>query len=90
MPAPKLPAALEARLKQMFAEIQAPFAKHCPPNRKKFLSYGFTLYKMCELLGEDQYLPYFPLLKSSEKLYAQDKIWKNICKELQWEFIPSV
>lgn len=52
MPAPKLPAALEARLKQMFAEIQAPFAKHCPPNRKNFLSYGFTLYKMCELLGE--------------------------------------
>lgn len=45
---------------------------------------------MCELLGEDALLRYFPLLKSSEKLYAQDQIWKKICKELRWEFIPSV
>ena len=52
VPAPKLPPALEARLKHMFAEIQAPFAKHCPANRKNFLSYGYTLYKFCELLGE--------------------------------------
>ena len=45
---------------------------------------------MCELLGEDALLRYFPLLKSSEKLYAQDQIWKKICKELRWEFIASV
>ena len=90
VPAPKLPQALEARLKHMFAEIQAPFAKHCPAKRKNFLSYGYTLYKFCELLGEDEYLPFFPLLKSSEKLYGQDQIWKNICGELAWQFIPSV
>lgn len=90
VPAPRLPQALEARLKHMFAEIQTPFAKHCPAHRKNFLSYGYTLYKFCELLGEDGLLKYFPLLKSSEKLYAQDQIWKNICRELQWQFIPSV
>lgn len=89
-PAPKLPPALEDRLKKMFAEIQRPFEKHCPPTRKNFLSYSYTLYKFCELLGEDQYLQYFPLLKSSEKLYLQDQIWRNICKELGWEFIRSV
>ena len=33
---------------------------------------------------------FFPLLKSTEKLYAQDQIWKKICKDLRWEFIPSV
>jgi len=90
VPAPKLPAALEERLKAMFAEIQEPFERNCPPNRKNFLSYGYTLYKFCELLGEDEYLQYFPLLKSNEKLYAQDQIWKKICRDLQWEFIPSV
>lgn len=90
VPAPKLPVALEERLKAMFAEIQEPFERNCPPNRKNFLSYGYTLYKFCELLGEDEYLQYFPLLKSNEKLYAQDQIWKKICKDLQWEFIPSV
>lgn len=40
--------------------------------------------------GEDEYLQYFPLLKSNEKLYAQDQIWKKICKDLRWEFIASV
>ena len=38
----------------------------------------------------DEYLIHFPLLKSREKLYQQDKIWKNICKELNWEFINSI
>lgn len=90
VPAPKLPTALEERLKAMFAEIQEPFERNCPPNRKNFLSYGYTLYKFCELLGEDDYLPYFPLLKSSEKLHAQDQIWKKMCRDLQWEYIPSV
>jgi hypothetical protein len=39
---------------------------------------------------QDEYLEFFPLLKSSEKLYQQDSIWKNICKELGWEFIRSI
>ena len=32
----------------------------------------------------------FPLLKSPEKLRAQDMIWEKICRELGWEFIPSI
>jgi hypothetical protein len=49
-----------------------------------------VLYKFCELLGEDQYLQCFPLLKSKEKLYQQDSIWKLICSDLRWEFIPTI
>ena len=90
VPPPRLPPELEDKLKGMFVEIQEPFERNCPPQRKNFLSYGFTLYKFCELLGADEYLVHFPLLKSSEKLYAQDQIWKKICKDLRWEFIPSV
>jgi hypothetical protein len=37
----------------------------------------------------DNFLKYFPLLKSKEKLIEQDDIWKKICNELQWEFVPS-
>ena len=89
-PALRLPQDLEDRLKQMFLEIQHPFEKHRPKNRKNFFSYAYVLYKLCQLLGEDQYLPLFPLLKSVEKLRAQDDIWKNICAMLEWEFIPTV
>jgi len=87
---PTMSQALEDKLRLMFHAIQAPFEKHKPANRKNFLSYSFVLYKMSELLGEDQYLPCFPLLKSREKLYVQDQIWKKICDELKWEFISTV
>lgn len=90
IPPMKMPATLQERLRNMFNEIQAPFDKYCPPNRKNFLSYSYVLYKFCELLSEDQYLVYFPLLKSRDKLASQDSIWRDICRELRWEFIPTV
>jgi len=90
VPAPKLSPPLEKKLKQLFMEIQEPFERHKPANRSNFLSYSFILYKFCELLGEDSLLQYFPLLKSTEKLFACDQVWKKICLELGWEFIPSL
>lgn len=81
---------LEETLCNMFDEIQAPYAKYCPNDRVNFLNYYGVLYKMCELLGEDKFLPHFHMLKDRIKRMEQDEIWKKICKELNWEFIPSV
>lgn len=81
---------LEDRLRLMFHQIQGPFKKHCPGDRTNFLSYSYVLYKFCELLGEDQYLPCFPLLKSNDKLYKHDQVWKKICDELRWQFIQTI
>lgn len=75
--------------KLMFAAIQGPFNMHCPPERTNFLSYGYCLYKFCELLGYDEFLPCFPLLKGKDKLAAMDRIWRKICGEINWQFIPS-
>jgi hypothetical protein len=86
---PTMPQALEDRLRLMFHKIQEPFEKSKPATSKNFLSYSYVLYKMCELLGHDEFLPCFPLLKSKEKLYIQDQIWEKICRELQWEFIKT-
>jgi uncharacterized Zn finger protein (UPF0148 family) len=87
---PSMPQELEEYLRIMFKDIQKPFDNNCPTERKNFLSYSYVLYKFCELLSEDKYLQYFPLLKSKEKLYQQDVIWKKICHDLRWEFIPTV
>jgi hypothetical protein len=89
-PIPNLPQELEDRLRHMFCQIQVPFLKHAPPTRKNFLSYSFCLHKLMQLLEQDQYLGSFKLLKSREKLFAQDRIWKKICEELGWDFIPSL
>ena len=87
---PTMPQSLEDKLRLMFKDIEKAWEKNKPPDRKNFLSYSYTLYKMCELLGEDEYLPCFQLLKSKEKLYKQDQMWKSICKELQWEWIKTI
>ena len=87
--APKLNPESEEILRSLFKEIQLPFMKHCPASRKNFLSYSYVLHKFCELLEYDHLLSFFPLLKSREKLQQQDQIWKKICEELKWEYIPS-
>ena len=89
-PPPNISKHLEEKLRYMFKEIQNPFQKHCPKHRKNFLSYSYVIHKFIQLLGIDEYLVYFPLLKSREKLYQQDKIWKEICNELGWQYINSI
>lgn len=90
LPIPHLEPELEEKLRTMFKMIQQPFLKHMPPNRKNFLSYAYVLHKLIQLLGKDEYLPNFSLLKSREKLHQQDQIWKKICEELRWQFIRSI
>ena len=82
--------ALEDTLCNLFLEIQGPYAKYCPDYRVNFLNYYYTIYKLCELLEKKQFLEYFPMLKDKSKRIEQDNIWKNICKELNWRFIPTI
>jgi len=88
--APLLNRQQEEQLRMMFKEIQIPFMKNCPEDRKNFLSYAYVLHKFCELLELDNLLIYFPLLKSREKLQQQDQIWGKICNDLKWQYIPSI
>jgi predicted nucleic acid-binding Zn-ribbon protein len=88
--APVMDRETEEKLRHMFKEIQPSFQKHCPKNRRNFLSYSYVLYKFCELLELDEFLASFPLLKNRDKLYQQSKVWESICKEMGWEFIRSI
>lgn len=81
---------LEETLCNLFLEIQEPYSKFCPDERVNFLNYYYTIYKLCELLEQNQFLPYFPMLKDRDKRIEQDCIWKKICGELNWQFIPTI
>jgi len=87
---PVMSSELEETLCNLFIELQSPYSKFCPDDRVNFLNYYYTAYKLCELLGEEQYLSHFPMLKDKEKRVEQDNIWKKICSELNWEFIPTI
>ena len=89
-PAPTIDSELEETLRNMFKEVQGPWMKFCPPERANFFSYPYIFYKFFQLLEKDEYLPYCRLLKSREKLQEHDEVWRKICRELRWQFIPTV
>ena len=88
--APVMSRETEEKLRHMFKEIQPSFQKHCPKNRRNFLSYSYVLYKFCELLELDEFLASFPLLKNRDKLYQQSKVWELICSDMSWQYIPTI
>ena len=90
---PPFPPLLREKLRSMFLKTLDPFerTKHTvDKERTNGLSYPFVIYKMLEILNETKYLNYIDLLKSTQKLYFQDRFWKAICAELEWPFIRTV
>ena len=81
---------LEETLCNLFMELQSPYSKNCPDYRVNFLNYYYALYKLCELLGETQYMDDIPMLKDRDKIIEQDEIWRKMCIELNWEFIATI
>jgi uncharacterized Zn finger protein (UPF0148 family) len=89
-PPPTMTREQEENIKKMFKEIQEPFKFYRPKKRKNFLNYNYIIHKICELLEYDDFLLYFPLLKSRINLEEQDQVWEKICKYNNYEFIPSI
>ena len=87
---PKLSTDELSAVRRVFTDIQAPFDRVKPPGRRNFLSYAYVIYKTCELLEIDRILPFCPLFKSVQNQRNADAIWRKICKELNYEYIPTV
>ena len=90
VPPPIISPEVEEIIRGLFLQLQHPFNTNRPDDRKNFLTYGYILYKIFQLLELDEYLCNFKFLKDRKKLYEQEQIWKAICRELRWEFIPSI
>jgi len=90
MPPPTMTREQEENIKRYFKEIQKPFTLYRPKKRKNFLNYNYIIHKICELLEYDEFLPFFPLLKSRVNLEEQDLVWEKICKYKGYEFYPSI
>jgi len=57
--------------------------------RRSFLNYYYIIYKLLDLLKQDDLLPKIPLLKTKLRLRQHDAIWNKICDELGWTFRPT-
>lgn len=78
-----------AKIRKIFVTIQRPFEKYKPKQRKNFISYSYVLYKVFELLNLDDYLSFFPLLKSRQNLNRADLLWKKVCEECGFQYIST-
>lgn len=96
-----IPEPIEEIMKYMFYKVQECWEKDKPSKRKNFFSYPYIFHKFCLILGLEEYLSYFPLLKSRAKLIEQEISFENIVNRLAklednyiynitWKFIPSV
>jgi hypothetical protein len=90
IPPPCMTRIQEDKIKKIFKDIQKPFNVYRPKYRKNFLNYNYIIHKICELLEYDEFLPFFPLLKSRDKLEEQDHVWEKICNYNKYQFIPSI
>ena len=73
----------------MFKDIQQPFQKHCPDDRKNFLSYSYVLHKFCELLELDEFLKCFPYLKAGVKKITAPHTPVPFSPPMEDFYIPS-
>ena len=86
---PRMSPEMEEKIKVCFLAASTAFQRHCPPDRKNMISYQLVLLKLCELLGCHEFVPYFMLLKGRDKVCRMDVIWRKICEDLDWSFVPS-
>lgn len=85
----------EKDYKMMFLMIQEPYERHCPETRSSFSSYAYIIFKFAQLLDDVAVMKHMRLLKSGDKRYQLDVIWRKICNDLGgaekgWIFLPSV
>lgn len=75
---------------RMFKEAEEVYeTKYKPANRNNFLKYTFVLNKIFHIIGRPDIAQHFKLLKSPDKLKIQERIWGNICKDMNWPYYSS-
>lgn len=81
---------LQETLCVLFIEVQEAWALHCPAHRTNFFNCTYTLYQLCVLVDQTQFLPFIPMMKDREKQLEQDMVWKKVCETKDWVFMPTV
>ena len=75
----------EQQIIQMFKQIEQIYDKIFP-NNIKFLSYSYVVNKLFHMIHMPHIANCFPLLKNANKLIKHDRIFSEICKQLNWNY----
>ena len=80
----------EEKLIKYFKQIVSIYEPLKNQRRTSFLNYYYVLYKLLELMRENELLPYIPLLRTKQRLREHDRVWHKICNELNWPYKPTL
>lgn len=78
----------EEVLVRMFLELE-PIFYILKDSRVNMLSYPYVIKKLCEIKGWHAMARIIPTLKSHTRIVMQDGMWRRICLEKGWSFIPT-
>lgn len=80
----------EAYLCARFVDVYGAWEATKQWRRQNFFSYAYAIHKLLQLCQYPRaFFAQYPLLKSPDKRYAQDQMWRRVCTRLNWRFIPS-
>jgi predicted RNA-binding Zn-ribbon protein involved in translation (DUF1610 family) len=80
---------LEQKLFELFDEVDPVYERVKSPGRVNFLNGQFVLFKLLQKLKYPCKESDFYILRTREKMLEHDQIWKKICAELSWTYIPT-
>jgi hypothetical protein len=77
---------IQDKIIRMFKQIVRVWDSISTDDRQSFLSYYYVIYKLLDLMGQEELLPQACLLRTPLRIKSHDKIWVQICDELGWTF----
>lgn len=79
----------EETLHRMFRKIQKTFERH-KGDRKNCLNYPYVLWQFFVLIGRRDLCDHVDMLKCQTRLRRHDELWRLVCQDVGWEYIPVV
>jgi len=77
----------QEKMIKMFKQIVIAWTSVC--SEKSFLNYYYVVYKLFELMGENELMGHVPLLRTPLRIRRHDRVWAKICDELGRTFLPT-
>jgi len=90
-PLPYIRREVEDKMVRLFKQVERIFGtvrSRVGFARTSFLNYYYVIYKLLESL-QPELLPRVPLIKTSGRLKHHDAMWKELCEELGWGYVPT-
>jgi hypothetical protein len=81
---------LESAIDALYEQIEPVYIRIKPDDRTNFMNGQFVLFKLLQKLRYPCTEEDFNTLKTRDNMIEHDTIWKQICNELCWTYIPTI